>query len=90
MQISSGLQGLQTAQSGLTQATIDVAKARSAPSPAYPDPTALGSNQVSTQTSADSTGALIAADVALGQGEAAARVVEVGSETLGTIIDINV
>ncbi len=90
MQISLGLQGLQTAQSGLTQATIDVAKARPAPSPAYPDPTALGANQASPQTSSDSTGGLIAADVALGQGEAAARVIEVGSETLGTIIDIKI
>ncbi|PIW58653.1 chemotaxis protein [Shewanella sp. CG12_big_fil_rev_8_21_14_0_65_47_15] len=80
---SSGLQGLQSAQSGLTQATIDVAK---------PTPT-----QSSTQTEpskevaqTDKTSALLSANESLRQGEASAKVIETDSETIGSIIDIKV
>ncbi len=77
----SGTQGLQAAQSGLTQATIDVAR-----------PT---ENQQVTQTESDrpveqtdKTEALVSALESRQQGEASARVIEAGSEVVGSIIDI--
>ncbi|MGL4638577.1 MAG: chemotaxis protein [Shewanella sp.] len=86
MQISSGLQGLHNAQSGLTQATIDVAKNRPSTNTPLPEPSALDTTTVASE----GTAALIAADAALRLGEAAANVIAVGSETIGTIIDIKV
>lgn len=80
---SSGVQGFQNAQNGLAQATVEVAK------PTEPQKgTATESNRAAEQT--DLTTALVSATQSLHQGEAAAKVVEVASDTLGTIIDIQV
>lgn len=81
MQISSGLQGLQSAQSGLTQATIDVAK------PAQPSQ-AVDPTRAVAET--DKTSALISATQSLRQGEASVEVIAAESETLGSIINIKV
>lgn len=84
---SSGLQGLQSAQSGLTQATIDVAKPT-------PNPASNQSTTPDEPTRAvaepDKTSALLAANESLRQGEAATEVLETDSETVGTIINIKV
>ena len=80
---SPGLQGLQSAQSGLTQATIDVAK----PTPTQSSTPAEPSKEVA-QT--DKVSALLAANESLRQGEASAEVIETDSETIGSIIDIKV
>ncbi|GIU06367.1 chemotaxis protein [Shewanella morhuae] len=84
MQIqSSGMQGLQSAQSGLTQATIDVAK----PTPAQ---SATPTEAITNVAQPDKTSALLSANESLRQGEASAKVIEAGSETIGSIIDIKV
>ncbi|MGL6124555.1 MAG: chemotaxis protein [Shewanella sp.] len=82
---SSGLQGLQSAQSGLTQATIDVAKPT-------PTPTQSTAPAESTRDVAepDKTSALLAANESLRQGEASTQVIETDSETIGSIINIKV
>ncbi|QYK10947.1 chemotaxis protein [Shewanella mangrovisoli] len=80
---ASGLQGLQTAQSGLTQATIDVAK----PSPSQstaPTETAKAVDEP------DKTSALLSANKSLRQGEASTEVLERESEAIGSIINIKV
>ncbi|MCH1931210.1 chemotaxis protein [Shewanella acanthi] len=80
---ASGLQGLQTAQSGLTQATIDVAK---------PAPSQTSSPQDPTQAveQVDKISALLSANESLRLGEASAKVLETDSETIGTLINIKV
>ncbi|GIU10085.1 chemotaxis protein [Shewanella glacialipiscicola] len=84
MQIqSSGMQGLQSAQSGLTQATIDVAK----PTPTQSSTPAAATREVAQP---DKTSALLSANESLRQGEASTKVIEAGSETIGSIIDIKV
>lgn len=80
---ASGLSGLQSAQSGLTQATVDVAK-----------PSALNANAIATDTyppveQTDHT-ALVSALESLHQAQATTEVIAVSSETLGTVIDIKV
>jgi hypothetical protein len=80
---SSGLQGLQSAQSGLTQATIDVAKPTPNQSTTPTEPTRAVAEP-------DKTSALLAANESLRQGEAATEVLETDSETVGTIINIKV
>ncbi|MPY24135.1 chemotaxis protein [Shewanella psychropiezotolerans] len=77
----SGLAGLQSAQSGLTQATIDVAK------PASAD---LKTDETRPVEEVDQTQALVSAIEAEQQGEAAVEVIETSSETLGTIINLEV
>ncbi|MGI2260996.1 chemotaxis protein [Shewanella sp. GXUN23E] len=81
--MSSGLAGIQSAQSGITQATTDVAK---------PDANkqAVEAGKESQRAEQDNTQALVAAKAAENQGEASAKVVEEASETLGTLIDIKV
>lgn len=80
---ASGLQGLQSAQSGLTQATIDVAKPNPAQSAALTE-TARAVDEP------DKTSALVAANASLRQGEASTEVLERESETIGSIINIRV
>ena len=77
----SGLAGLQSAQSGLTQATIDVAK------PASVDVKTVAARPVEA---VDKTQALVSAIAAEQQGEAAVEVIATSSETLGTIINLEV
>lgn len=77
----SGLSGLQSAQSGLTQATIDVA------TPATADVNTVDARPVEA---VEQTQALISAIEAELQGEAAVEVIETSSETLGTIINLEV
>lgn len=82
---SSGLSGLQSAQSGLTQATVDVAK------PSQPTTTEASQTETAAPVATtDKTQALLSAVEASNQGEAAVEVLEVSSETLGTVIDIQV
>lgn len=78
---ASGLAGLQSAQSGLTQATTDVAK---------PATTDLKADTARPVEEVDQTEALVSAVEAGQQGEAAAEVLETSSETLGTIINLEV
>lgn len=78
---ASGLAGLQSAQSGLTQATIDVAK---------PANTDLNADTTRPVEEVDQTEALVSAIEAGQQGEAAVEVLETSSETLGTIINLEV
>lgn len=80
---SSGVQGLQSAQSGLTQATIDVAK----PTPAQ---SAAPSESTKDVAQTDKTSALLSANQSVRQAEAATEVIETDSETIGTIINIKV
>ncbi|TVP09843.1 chemotaxis protein [Shewanella sp. KCT] len=82
---SSGLAGLQSAQSGLTQATVDVAK------PSQPQVSEAGGTETTNAVSAtDKTEALVSAIESKNQGEAAVEVLETANETLGTVIDIKV
>lgn len=76
----SGTQGLQAAQSGLTQATIDVAR------PTQNQATQTESERPVEET--DKTEALVSAIESQQQGEASARVIEAGSQTVGSLIDI--
>lgn len=76
----SGTQGLQAAQSGLTQATIDVAR------PTQSQTTQTESDRPVEQT--DKTEALVSALESQQQGEASAEVVEAGSQVVGSLIDI--
>jgi len=79
---SSGVSGLQNAQSGLTQATVDVAK------PAQPQPEA--SLEARPVENVDKTQALVSAIEAKNQAEASVEVLETSSETIGTIINLEV
>ncbi|MCG9712267.1 chemotaxis protein [Shewanella insulae] len=82
---SSGLAGLQSAQSGLTQATVDVAK------PSQTPVSEAGGTETSNPVNAtDKTEALVSALESKNQGEAAVEVLETANETLGTVIDIKV
>ncbi|QYJ73662.1 MULTISPECIES: chemotaxis protein [Shewanella] len=75
----SGISGFNSAQSGLTQATIDVA--RSEP--------AQQSAELKSEAP-DKTDALVRATQSVNQAEASAEVIETADETIGTIIDIKV
>ncbi|MCE9687403.1 chemotaxis protein [Shewanella sp. AS16] len=84
---SAGLQGLQQAQSGLTQATVDVAR------PSEPQTLSQGSASGAADSASlapDKTTALVSAVESLQQGEAAVAVVDAASEMLGSIIDLEV
>ncbi len=77
---SSGIVGLQTAQSGLTQATIDVAK---------PDNlTPADQSGVMTTPDTNKVSALLSANESSTMGEASTKVLETVFETLGSIIDV--
>ncbi|MEC4725283.1 chemotaxis protein [Shewanella sp. D64] len=84
---SSGQAGLQSAQSGLTQATVDVASPTPAPSQSSQS---AESGEARPIENVDKTEALISAVEAQNQGEASAEVLETSSETVGTIINIEV
>ncbi|NMH63808.1 chemotaxis protein [Shewanella salipaludis] len=86
---SAGLQGLQQAQSGLTQATVDVAR------PSEPQTLTSGAasgaaDSTSLASATDKTTALVSAVESLQQGEAAVAVVDAASDMLGSIIDLEV
>ena len=83
--MQSGLAGIQSAQSGITQATTEVAKPTQT-SQAVEE----GKEQQGLQSGDDKTSALIAAKESENQGKASAEVVEAADETLGTVIDIKV
>ena len=98
---TSGIQGLQGAQNDLAQATTSVAapeKSSSTPVQVPQDTVTISAQGQSTQqlqstqpvTQTDTTSALVQADQALNQGEAAAEVINVASENVGTIIDLSV
>lgn len=85
---ASGVQGLNSAQSGLAQATTAVAAPEQPkPAQATQDTVTLSANAVS-QT--DKTSALVSAIESEQQGEASVKVIEAASETVGSIIDIEV
>lgn len=79
----SGSQGLQNAQAGLTQATVDVARPTQAP-----QGQTLEAESSRPVEQADKTEALVSAIESSQQGQAAAEVVEAGSEAIGSIINI--
>ncbi|MGI2169869.1 chemotaxis protein [Shewanella sp. MF05960] len=87
---ASGMQGLQSAQQGLAQATTSVA-IPDQQKPAVPtstqDTVTLSSQAV---TANDQTSALISATESVNQGQASAKVIEAASETIGSLIDIEV
>ncbi len=83
---SSGQAGLQSAQTGLTQATVDVAS----PTPPAQPTQSADTQEARPVENVDKTEALVSAVEAQNQGEAAAEVLETSSETLGTIINIEV
>ncbi|MCF1426636.1 MAG: chemotaxis protein [Shewanella sp.] len=81
--MSSALAGIQSAQSGITQATIDVARSD-------PNNQAVEAGKEPQLAEQDKTQALATAKAAENQGEASAKVVEEVSETIGSLIDIKV
>ncbi|MFT5788923.1 MAG: hypothetical protein ACI8SJ_001031 [Shewanella sp.] len=76
--IISGQNGFQSAQSDLTQATVDVASSSQSVS------------STTTVDSSDSESALISATQAVSHAQASAEVIETSSETIGTLINIQV
>ncbi|PKG58960.1 chemotaxis protein [Shewanella sp. GutDb-MelDb] len=76
--IISGHNGFQSAQSDLTQATVDVASSSQSVS------------STTTVDSSDSQSALISATHAVSHAQASAEVIEASSETIGTLINIEV
>ncbi|WP_417760605.1 chemotaxis protein [Shewanella sp.] len=85
MQIQSafnaGVQGLQNAQNGLMQATIEVAK---------PTENQQAQSGVESPQAVDQTGAIVSALASERQGEASANVISRANEAIGSIIDIEV
>ncbi|QLE85690.1 MULTISPECIES: hypothetical protein [Shewanella] len=81
---ASGVAGLQSAQSGLTQATVDVAKPTQKNDPVAETDTAR------PVEATDKTQALVSALESGQQAEAAVEVIETSNETIGTIIDLEV
>ena len=81
---SSGVQGLQSAQQGLAQATTAVAAPDPKPT-AQQDTVTLSSRAVEQS---DKTSALVSAVESQQQGEASVKVIEAASETVGSIINI--
>ena len=84
---SSGVQGLQSSQQGLAQATTAVAAPDPKPTapPAQQDTVTLSSRAVDQS---DKTSALVSAVESQQQGEASVKVIEAASETVGSIINI--
>jgi len=88
---ASGVQGLQSAQQGLAQATTSVAmpdQQKPAVSNSSPQETVTLSSRAVGQP--DTTAALVSATGSSNQAQAATRVIEVASETVGSLIDIEV
>ena len=88
---ASGVQGLQNAQQGLAQATTTVAspdQAKPAVPSQSPEDTVTLSSRAVGQT--DTTSALVAATESLTQAQASVNVIETASETIGSLIDIEV
>ncbi|MBB1319051.1 chemotaxis protein [Shewanella sp. SR43-4] len=88
---SSGLQGLQSAQQGLAQATTSVAtpdQQKPAVANASTQDTVTLSSRAVDQT--DTTAALVSATQSSNQAQASTRVIEEASETVGSLIDIEV
>lgn len=85
---AAGIQGLQSAQSGLTQATVDVAQAVT--QPATTSSTDTSSAVAATPKSRDKTDALVSAMASQRQGEASVDVLQRENDALGSIIDIEV
>jgi hypothetical protein len=84
------MQGLQSAQQGLAQATTSVAtpdQQKPAVSASTQDTVTLSSQAVSQS---DQTSALIDATQSVNQAQASTKVIEVASETVGSLIDIEV
>ncbi|AZG36053.1 MULTISPECIES: chemotaxis protein [Shewanella] len=88
---ASGVQGLQSAQQGLAQATTSVAmpdqQKPAVPSSSTQETVTLSSRAVG-QT--DTTAALVSATESSNQAQASSKVIEVASETVGSLIDIQV
>ncbi|GGP38205.1 chemotaxis protein [Shewanella saliphila] len=87
---ASGMQGLQSAQQGLAQATTAVAipdQQKPAVSASTQDTVTLSSQAVSQS---DQTSALIDATQSVNQAQASTKVIEAASETVGSLIDIEV
>ncbi|MCH1923815.1 chemotaxis protein [Shewanella sp. C32] len=78
---SAGVQGLQNAQNGLMQATVEVAK---------PTENQQAQSGVEAPQTTDKTGAIVSALASERQGEASANVISRVNETIGSIIDIEV
>ncbi|QHS13740.1 chemotaxis protein [Shewanella sp. Arc9-LZ] len=88
---ASGMQGLQSAQQGLAQATTSVAmpdQQKPAVSNSPSQDTVTLSSRAVGQT--DTTSALVSAIESSNQAQASAKVIEVASETVGSLIDIEV
>tara|TARA_R110002126_G_scaffold36952_3_gene111845 strand:+ start:4830 stop:5117 length:288 start_codon:yes stop_codon:yes gene_type:complete len=88
---SSGLQGLQSAQQGLAQATTSVAtpdQQKPAVANASTQDTVTLSSRAVDQT--DTIAALVSATQSSNQAQASTRVIEEASETVGSLIDIEV
>ena len=87
---ASGMQGLQSAQQGLAQATTSVA-IPDQQKPAVPtstqDTVTLSSQAVAPN---DQASALISATESVNQGQASVKVIEAASETIGSLINIEV
>jgi hypothetical protein len=88
---ASGVQGLQSAQQGLAQATTSVAipdqQKPSVPNTSTQDTVTLSSRAVG-QT--DTTAALVSATESSNQAQASIIVIEVAAEMVGSLIDIEV
>ncbi|MCL1143153.1 flagellar basal body rod C-terminal domain-containing protein [Shewanella gaetbuli] len=87
---SSGVQGLQSSQQGLAQATTAVAapETQASTTPTVQEDTVTLSSQ-STQ-SVDKNEAIVSAIESVQQGEASAKVIQAADNTVGSIIDIEV
>ncbi|MEZ9141556.1 MULTISPECIES: chemotaxis protein [unclassified Shewanella] len=88
--MTSGIQGLQSAQNDLAQATTAVA----APEPTTTTPVKVEQDTVTLSSQAaqstDKVSAIIDAEQAVTQAQASAEVIDVASENVGTIIDLSV
>ncbi|GGB48949.1 chemotaxis protein [Shewanella inventionis] len=84
---ASGMQGLQSAQQGLAQATTSVATPDEQ-KPAVPQDTVTLSSQAVSQS--NTATALISATESVNQAQASTKVIEAASESIGSLIDIEV
>ncbi|MDO6613360.1 chemotaxis protein [Shewanella sp. 1_MG-2023] len=88
--MTSGIQGLQSGQNDLAQATTAVA----APEPTTTTPVKVEQDTVTLSSQAaqstDKVSAIIDAEQAVTQAQASAEVIDVASENVGTIIDLSV
>ncbi|AZG73098.1 chemotaxis protein [Shewanella livingstonensis] len=86
---ASGMQGLQSAQQGLAQATTSVATPEQQ-KPAVPNTSDTVTLSARAVGQTDTTSALVSATESSNQAQASAKVIEVASETVGSLIDIEV